>query len=170
MCVLDDENETALRYVKTNVPEISYSLSEFNFYIDDVLSTTYDVSLVLVPACIEDPDMPESERKPYSLYVDINYADYEKGELTLVNKRFDGEKLVSGNSALRKVEPFTGGKDKVDTIRLGRVTFPICYAGTGAKPNIKVMYPFNLKMDKSCERNLRIANVILEPVVEEEKE
>lgn len=170
MCVLDDENETALRYVKTNVPEISYSLSEFNFYIDNVLSTTYDVSLVLVPACIEDPDMPESERKPYSLYVDINYADYEKGELTLVNKRFDGEKLVSGNSALRKVEPFTGGKDKVDTIRLGRVTFPICYAGTGAKPNIKVMYPFNLKMDKSCERNLRIANVILEPVVEEEKE
>ena len=170
MCVLDDENETALRYVKTNVPEISFSLSEFNFYIDNVLSTTYDVSLVLVPACIEDPDMPESERKPYSLYVDINYADYEKGELTLVNKRFDGEKLVSGNSALRKVEPFTGGKDKVDTIRLGRVTFPICYAGTGAKPNIKVMYPFNLKMDKSCERNLRIANVILEPVVEEEKE
>lgn len=170
MCVLDDENETALRYVKTNVPEISYSLSEFNFYIDNVLSTTYDVSLVLVPACIEDPDMPESERKPYSLYVDINYADYEKGELTLVNKRFDGEKLVSGNSALRKVEPFTGGKDKVDTIRLGRVTFPICYAGTDAKPNIKVMYPFNLKMDKSCERNLRIANVILEPVVEEEKE
>lgn len=170
MCVLDDENETALRYVKTNVPDFSTALSEFNFYIDDVLSTTYDVSMVLVPACIEEPDMPESERKPYSLYVDINYADYENGALTLVTKRFDGETLVSGNSALRKVEPFTGGKDKVDTIRLGRVTFPVCYAGTDAKPNIKVMYPFNMMMDKSCERNLRIANIILEPVVEEEEE
>ncbi len=170
MCVLDDEDETALRYVKTNVPDFSTALSEFNFYIDDVLSTTYDVSLVLVPACIEVPDMPESERKPYSLYVDINYADYENGALTLVTKRFDGETLVSGNSALRKVEPFTGGKDKVDTIRLGRVTFPVCYAGIDAKPNIKVMYPFNMMMDKSCERNLRIANVILEPVVEEEEE
>ena len=170
MCVLDDEDETALRYVKTNVPDFSTALSEFNFYIDDVLSTTYDVSLVLVPACIEVPDMPGSERKPYSLYVDINYADYENGALTLVTKRFDGETLVSGNSALRKVEPFTGGKDKVDTIRLGRVTFPVCYAGIDAKPNIKVMYPFNMMMDKSCERNLRIANVILEPVVEEEEE
>lgn len=170
MCVLDDEDETALRYVKTNVPDFSTALSEFNFYIDDVLSTTYDVSLVLVPACIEVPDMPESERKPYSLYVDINYADYENGALILVTKRFDGETLVSGNSALRKVEPFTGGKDKVDTIRLGRVTFPVCYAGIDAKPNIKVMYPFNMMMDKSCERNLRIANVILEPVVEEEEE
>lgn len=170
MCVLDDEDETALRYVKTNVPDFSTALSEFNFYIDGVLSTTYDVSLVLVPACIEVPDMPESERKPYSLYVDINYADYENGALILVTKRFDGETLVSGNSALRKVEPFTGGKDKVDTIRLGRVTFPVCYAGIDAKPNIKVMYPFNMMMDKSCERNLRIANVILEPVVEEEEE
>ena len=168
--MLDDEDETALRYVKTNVPDFSTALSEFNFYIDDVLSTTYDVSLVLVPACIEVPDMPESERKPYSLYVDINYADYENGALTLVTKRFDGETLVSGNSALRKVDPFTGGKDKVDTIRLGRVTFPVCYAGTDAKPNIKVMYPFNMMMDKSCERNLRIANIIFEPVVEEEEE
>lgn len=170
MCVLDDEKETALRYVKTNVPEVSTALSEFNFYLDGVLSTTYDVSLVLVPACIENPDMPESERKPYSIYVDINYADYEKDVLTLVTKRFDGETVVSGNSTLRKVEPFTGGKDKVDTIRLGRVTFPVCYAGTAARPNIKVMYPFNMMMDKSCERNLRIANVILEPVVEDENE
>lgn len=170
MCVLDDEDETALRYVKTNVPDFSTALSEFNFYIDGVLSTTYDVSMVLVPACIEEPDMPESERKPYSLYVDINYADYENGALTLVTKRFDGETLVSGNSALRKVDPFTGGKDKVDTIKLGRVTFPVCYAGTAAKPNIKVMYPFNMMMDKSCERNLRIANIIFEPVVEKEEE
>ena len=170
MCVLDDEDETALRYVKTNVPDFSTALSEFNFYIDGVLSTTYDVSMVLVPACIEEPDMPESERKPYSLYVDINYADYENGALTLVTKRFDGETLVSGNSALRKVDPFTGGRDKVDTIKLGRVTFPVCYAGTAAKPNIKVMYPFNMMMDKSCERNLRIANIIFEPVVEKEEE
>lgn len=169
-CVLDDEEETALRYVKTNIPDISTFLSEFNFYLDNVLSTTYDVSLVVVPACVENPDLPEEMRKPYYLYVDINYADYENGKLTLVNKRFDGETVVSGNTALRKVEPFEAGRDKVDTIKLGRVTFPVCYAGTAAKPNIKVMYPFNTKMDEKSERNLRIANVILEPVVEDEKE
>lgn len=179
MCVLDDEKETALRYVKTNVPETSTALSELNFYLDNVLSTTYDVSLVMVPACIENPEMPESERKPYSLFVDINYADYVNGELKLVAGRFNGEGVVpalneKGNAnttGLRNLKPFTDvAKETVDTIKLGRITFPICYAGTDAKPNIKVMYPFNLKMDKSCERNLRIANIILEPVVEEEKE
>ena len=177
ICVLDDEDETALRYVKTNVPDFSSALSEFNFYLDNVLSTTYDVSLVLVPACIEDPEMPESERKPYSIFVDINYADYVNGELKLVTGRFDGETVVpavndKGNantSGLRNLKAFTGiAKEKVDTVKLGRVTFPICYAGTDARPNIKVMYPFNMMMDKSCERNLRIANIILEPVKEEE--
>ena len=179
MCVLDDEKETALRYVKTNVPETSTALSELNFYLDGVLSTTYDVSLVMVPACIENPEMPEADRKPYSIFVDINYADYVNGELKLVTGRFNGEKVVpalneKGNantSGLRSLKAFTGvAKEKVDTVKLGRITFPVCYAGTDAKPNIKVMYPFNLKMDKSCERNLRIANVILEPVVEDEKE
>ena len=177
ICVLDDEDETALRYVKTNVPDFSSALSEFNFYLDNVLSTTYDVSLVLVPACIENPEMPESERKPYSIFVDINYADYVNGELKLVTGRFDGETVVpavndKGNantSGLRNLKAFTGiAKEKVDTVKLGRVTFPICYAGTEARPNIKVMYPFNMMMDKSCERNLRIANIILEPVKEEE--
>ena len=177
ICVLDDEDETALRYVKTNVPDFSSALSEFNFYLDNVLSTTYDVSLVLVPACIENPEMPESERKPYSIFVDINYADYVNGELKLVTGRFDGETVVpavndKGNantSGLRNLKAFTGiAKEKVDTVKLGRVTFPICYAGTDARPNIKVMYPFNMMMDKSCERNLRIANIILEPVKEEE--
>lgn len=177
ICVLDDEDETALRYVKTNVPDFSSALSEFNFYIDDVLSTTYDVSLVLVPACIENPELPESERKPYSIFVDINYADYVNGELKLVTGRFNGETVVpalneKGNantSGLRNLKAFTGlAKEKVDTVKLGRITFPICYAGTDAKPNIKVMYPFNMMMDKSCERNLRIANIILEPVKEEE--
>jgi hypothetical protein len=179
MCVLDDENETALRYVKTNVPATSTALSELRFYLDGVLSTTYDVSLVLVPACIENPEMPEADRKPYSLFVDINYADYVNGELKLVTGRFNGEEVVpalneKGNAntaGLRNLNPFTGvAKEKVDTVKLGRITFPVCYAGTDAKPNIKVMYPFNMKMDASCERNLRIANVILEPVVEEEKE
>ena len=150
-----------------------------NFYLDNVLSTTYDVSLVMVPACIENPEMPESERKPYSLFVDINYADYVNGELKLVAGRFNGEGVVpalneKGNAnttGLRNLKPFTDvAKETVDTIKLGRITVPICYAGTDAKPNIKVMYPFNMMMDKSCERNLRIANIILEPVVEEEKE
>ena len=121
--------------------------------------------------------MPESERKPYSIFVDINYADYVNGELKLVTGRFNGETVVpalneKGNantSGLRNLKAFTGlAKEKVDTVKLGRITFPICYAGTDAKPNIKVMYPFNMMMDKSCERNLRIANIILKPVKEEE--
>lgn len=168
VCVLDDEKETALRYVRTNIPDISTFPSEIDFYISDVLSTTYDVSLVVVPACVENPALPDSLRKPYILYVDINYADYSGGKLTLVTGRFNGEKVITSAGALRNVKPFDKeyGKNTVDTIPLGRVTFPVCYAMTDAKPNIKVMYPDRMLGD-AYERNLRIANIILKPVIEE---
>lgn len=167
VCVLDDEEETALRYVRTNIPDISTYPSEIDFYIEDVLSTTYDIFLVVVPACVENPALPDSLRKPYSFYADINYADYSGGKLTLITGRFNGEKVLTKTGDLRKLEPFHDkGRDKVDTVKLGRVTFPVCYAMTDAKPNIKVMYPDRM-LDDSYERNLRIANIILKPVIEE---
>ena len=124
--------------------------------------------MVVVPACVENPAMPDSLRKPYILYVDINYADYSGGKLTLVTGRFNGEKVITSAGALRNVKPFDKeyGKNTVDTIPLGRVTFPVCYAMTDAKPNIKVMYPDRMLGD-AYERNLRIANIILKPVIEE---
>ncbi len=169
MCQLE-EYQTALRYVKTPLPEGTNYAPELDFYLEDVLSTTYDVKLVVVPACVENPALPVEERKPYTLIVDINYTDADNKQITA---RFAGEgkDLLTTTTQLKKTEPFEVGKDKVDTVMLGRITFPICYAGTDAKPNIKVMHSVNSFLSsykKKYEQTLRIANVILEPVMPEE--
>lgn len=161
ICVLEDEDEDALRWVETSV-STNYA-PELDFYLYDVLSTTYDVYVVVVPNNI----IRTEENKPYSLFVDINYTDADNKQ---VAGRFDGETVQVGKVNVKKVEPFVVGQHKVDTISAGRITFPVCYAGLDAAPNIKVTHSFSTFLStqkKKYEQNLRIANVILKPVREE---
>ncbi len=143
---------------------------ELDLYFLNVLSTSYDVKLVVVPACVENPEMTEEEKKPYALMVDINYTDASNKQIAA---RFAGEgkDLLIGNQ-VKNVKPFLVGQHKVDTVNLGRITFPICYLGTGAKPNIKIMNYENLfgsTVKKKYEQMLRIADVIFEPVTIEKE-
>ena len=144
--------------------------AELDFYLNNVLSTTYDIYAVIVPARVEDPTTPDSVCKPYTLYFDINYTDASNTQIT---GRFDGDTIQVGTAKVKKVDPFLVGDLKVDTVKLGRITFPICYAGTEAKPNIKVMHSVNSFLSsykKKYEQVLRVANIILEPVAMEEDE
>lgn len=162
ICVLEEEWETRLQWVETDVAT-NYA-PELDFYLPDVRSTTYDVYVVVVPSNL----FRTEENKPYSLFVDINYTDDKNN---LVAGRFDGETVQVGTANVKKVEPFVVGQHKVDTISAGRITFPVCYVGTGASPNIKVTHSFSTFLStqkKSYEQNLRIANIILKPVREEE--
>jgi len=166
VCMMDEEDEI-FGYVRTDLPASSSYAPEVDFYLPNVLSTTYDVSLVVVPACFE-TYIPEEERKPYSLLVDINYTDADNKQIAA---RFNGETVQTTN--IKNIDPFEVGRDKVDTLKLGRITFPICYANTNAQPNIKVMHSVNLfsKSNKEkYEQILRIANVILRPVETTEEE
>lgn len=168
ICVLEDEDEV-FRYVRTDLPSSSNFAPELDFVLEDVLSTTYDVFLVVVPAWF-DSFVPVEERKPYTLLVDINYTDANNKQIA---GRFDGETVQTTLATIKKVEPFEVGRDKVDTLKLGRITFPICYANTDAYPNIKVMHSVNSFLSsykKKYEQVLRIANVILRPVATTEEE
>lgn len=169
VCVLE-EGYSYLSYIKADIPAASNFAAELDFYLNDVLSTTYDVYAVIVPARVEDTTIPDSVCKPYTLYFDINYTDASN---TQIAGRFDGDTIQVGTAKVKKVEPFVVGALKVDTVKLGRITFPICYAGTEAKPNIKVMHSVNSFLSsykKKYEQVLRIANIILEPVRTEEDE
>ncbi len=169
VCVLE-EGYPYLTYVKADIPSASNFAAELDFYLNDVLSTTYDIYAVIVPARVEDPTTPDSVCKPYTLYFDINYTDASNTQIT---GRFDGDTIQVGTAKVKKVEPFLVGDFKVDTVKLGRITFPICYVGTEAKPNIKVMHSVNSFLSsykKKYEQVLRIANIILEPVAMEEDE
>lgn len=168
-----EDYTTTLFYVRSDVPDGSTFAPELDFYLSNVLSTTYDIYAVIVPACLDEDYpveyYPGEEYKPYSLRFDINYTDENN---TQIAGRFDGESVKTLAADIRKVGAFICGLDKVDTVKLGRVTFPICYAGTSAMPNIKVMHTsssFLSSTKKNYEQRLRVANIILKPVNDDEE-
>ena len=93
----------------------------------------------------------------------LNYTDANNQPQT---GRLDGETLQTTIAKISKVEPFINDPTKVDTLYLGRFTFPICYYGTGAAPNIKVMSTlnsFSISNKTKYDAQIRIANIILRP-------
>lgn len=163
-CTFDQPDEENLYYVRVDVPEGSAYAPEMDFVLSNVLSTTYDIYAVVVPGWIEHQGDETYERKPYTLRFDINYTDADNKE---VLGRFNGEKLITTAAQVVKVPAIVCGAEKVDTIKLGRVTFPVCYAGTGAYPNIKVYCPltsFNSTNRKKYDQQIRIANIIMKPI------
>lgn len=163
-CTFDQPDEENLYYVRVDVPEGSAYAPEMDFVLSNVLSTTYDIYAVVVPGWIEHQGDETYERKPYTLRFDINYTDADNKE---VLGRFNGEKLITTAAQVVKVPAIVCGAEKVDTIKLGRVTFPVCYAGTGAYPNIKVYCPltsFNSTNRQKYDQQIRIANIIMKPI------
>lgn len=168
ICTLD-EGETELRYVKTDLESTANYAPELDFYLPGVRSATYDIYAVIVPACVEDPTLEEADRKPYALRFDINYTDANNKQIA---GRFDGEQVRTTLAEIRKVPTFFVAQNKVDTVKLGRMTFPVCYTYTSAMPNIKVMHVltiFTASNKKLYEQQLRVANIIMKPVFEDEE-
>ena len=159
-CKLDDD-EVNLKYVRASLPEGSNYAPEMDFYLPDVLSTTYDIYAVVVPAIVDGSPLP------YTLRFDLHYTDANNQPQT---GRFDGETLQTTIAKISKVKAFENNPTKVDTLYLGQFTFPICYYGTDAAPNIKVMSTlnsFSMSNKTRYDAQIRIANIILRPRNEE---
>lgn len=164
ICQFDDPDETDLYYVRANVPEGNAFAPELDFALPNVLSTTYDIYAVVVPAWIEHIGEEDFVRKPYTLRFDINYTNEKNEE---IRARFDGEQAVSVATQAAKIPAVLCGQEKVDTVKLGRVTFPVCYRGTEAYPNIKVfctLTNFGSANRAKFEQQIRIANIIMKPI------
>ena len=159
-CKLDDD-EVNLKYVRASLPEGSNYAPEMDFYLPDVLSTTYDIYAVVVPAIVDGSPLP------YTLRFDLHYTDANNQPQT---GRFDGETLQTTIAKISKVKAFENDPAKVDTLYIGQFTFPICYYGTDAAPNIKVMSTlnsFSMSNKTKYDAQIRIANIILRPRNEE---
>lgn len=164
ICTFDKANEENLNYVRVNVPQGSAFAPEMDFTLSNVLSTTYDIYAVVVPGWIENQGDSTYVRKPYTLRFDLNYTNEKNEE---VRGRFNGKELVTVAAQVIKVPAFICGAEKVDTIKLGRVTFPVCYAGTKAYPNIKAyctLTSFGSANRKKYDQQIRIANIIMKPI------
>ena len=155
-CNLEDD-EVNLKYVRASLPEGSNYAPEMDFYLKDVLSTTYDIYAVVVPAIVDGSPLP------YTLRFDLHYTDANNQPQT---GRLDGKTLQTSIAKISKVEPFINNTEKVDTLYLGQFTFPICYYGTDAAPNLKVMSTlssFSMTNKTKYDAQIRIANIILRP-------
>ena len=153
---LDDEL-TQLRYVKA-APSGSIKRPEIDFYIYDVCSGAYNIYVVTLPACLENPET--TTRLPYCLRFDLNYAD-ASGAMQNVNWG-----TIASPILVTEV-------NKADTIFVGTHEFPACYVGLNAAPNFKISHAlkdFMTANRKKYEQTLRIANVIFRPVELDEYE
>ena len=144
----------ALRFTWVE-PTSTYSKPELDIFLPHVLSTTYNIYLVMVPANISLADSLR-ENKPNQINVTLNYCSANG---SLVDKDFG---------------TFSNDVSKIDTLFIGQHTFPVCYSGlNNYYPNIKITSPFsvfNKTMMDTYTRDLRIAAVILKPIEMEEYE
>lgn len=154
------ENPSSSSLINYWVSALSgFGKPEIDIKLHNVLSTTYNIYVVLAPSTDLGTDAEGNWfRKPNQLDFSISYCD-AKGKLLI-------QKLN------QKVE---NNPNKVDTLSVGTFTFPVSYFGLGEKiyPNLKITTDFGVfdttKM-ATYTRDLRIVSVLLKPVEQEQFE
>ena len=132
-------------------PSSNYAKPELDIYLPNVLATTYNIYCVMMPPSADDND--STNWKPNQLDFKLSYAN--------------ASGVVQSDKTLAtKLE---NDPTKVDTMYVGKFTFPTCYSGLGSEiaPNIKITSPFSAfskPMMAKYTRDLRIAAILLRPV------
>ena len=138
-------------------PSSNFAKPEINVNLHNVLSTSYNVYCVLMPPSFTTKD--STEWKPNQLDFTLSYCT-AAGKLATVklNQKVENDPLV------------------VDTVYVGRFTFPVAYYGlekTGIAPSMRITTDFSafdrVKMAKYT-RDLRISALLLVPVEREDFE
>lgn len=145
-----------------------YVKTEMDFYLPNVLATTYRIYVVIPPAKI-DLSHTDPEKAAW-LNFSLNYYDGSKIQTkSFINPDFISGEVIPGTKVKAKNIDFICDTTKVDTIALGEIKFPYSYYGLEARPylHIAVASGFNV-FDATCralyDQDIRIANIILRPV------
>ena len=150
-----DNPEEEFRWLEA-APSTLSGKPELDFYLNDARSTTYNIYVVLV----QNLEKAKEERLPYALRFDLSYT----------NSAGNPQKMTWGDT---KTPVMTDPTKIADTISLGEFTFPICYYGLNAAPNLKISHTvtsFTSTNRNKYEQTLRVANIILKPVEQEKYE
>lgn len=153
-----NENQSNLEYYWVT-PLSGYGKPQLDVKLSRVLSTTYNIYVVLAPSKDYGVDADGNVfRKPNQLDFTLSYCD-AKGKLQTMKLN-------------QKVE---NNPYKVDTVAVGTFTFPVAYYGLGNKiyPNLKITTDFgvfNSTMMAKYTRDFRIVSILLKPAEMEEFE
>lgn len=157
-------------------PTGPYAKPELDLYLNNVLSTTYNIYCVFMPN--------EVDALPNRVIFELNYCDADGklqnhqfldedeahlAEFTELAGTFS-QSLPDNATNATTYRAFSNDPTKVDTLFIGQFTFPVSYAGLSTEnicPNIKISSPFtvfNRDVMAHFTRDLRIAAIILRPV------
>lgn len=145
---------TSLRYLHAE-PTSNFAKPALILSLPSVLSTDYNLYAVIVPQNV-DKSYATTAVNPNQLDFEVSYCDADGN---LVKKKLN-----------QKVE---NDPMKVDTVFVGKVSFPVCYYGLGSAvaPNLKITTDFNVydkKMRDKYTRDIRLASIIMRPVTYDE--
>lgn len=127
------------------------------------LSATYDLYCAVVPENSLFEDV--SEAKPNCLNFQLYYGD-ENGELTTWNFSSNGE---TNPATVNMTTAFINDASKVDTLYLGRFSFPAAYDGhpVNISPVLRITCPissFNSEQLGTYTRTLRLAAIMMHAI------
>ena len=167
---IDNTLFDAIKYVPKNpaqkqlgylwvTPLSNYGKPQLDVKLRDVLSTTYNIYIVLAPGQDVGEDADGNKfLKPNMLDFTLSYCD-AKGKLATQKLN---QKVVNDPT-------------RVDTLAVGTFTFPVAYAGLGDNvyPNLKITTDFGV-FDKAkmaaYTRDFSIISILMRPVELEEFE
>ena len=170
MVYIDNTLFDAIKYVPKNpaqkqlgylwvTPLSNYGKPQLDVKLRNVLSTTYNIYIVLAPGMDVGEDADGNKfLKPNMLDFTLSYCD-AKGKLA--TKKLN-QKVVNDPT-------------RVDTLAVGTFTFPVAYAGLGDNvyPNLKITTDFGV-FDKAkmaaYTRDFSIISILMKPIELEEFE
>ncbi len=149
---------------------------EVDYYISGLRAATYNIYAVIPPANVDLRDsttkvMPNILNFSYNgYYVDSKgKPQYTSTDIAFTNERHDPDAVVMGSTTKFQDTDFVNDTSKVDTMYLGQITIPYCYAGLGYYPNIKVTNSARINLFRPAildnyTRDIRISAIIFRPL------
>jgi uncharacterized surface protein with fasciclin (FAS1) repeats len=173
--MFNDDQITDFRFLYI-YPTSDYAKPEVYIELPNVLSTTYEFYAVFLPYSFVDRyDVVHTfhafDDKPNLLNFQINYtaANGNTASYNFSSKFLQtGAKADENPKSFNKTTAFENDQHKVDTLYLGKFTFPVAYNGLGDyTPNIHITNPigvFNKTDMATWTRDVRLAAIIMKPV------
>ena len=166
-------------------PSSGTAKPELTFFLPNVRSTTYDFYCVFVPPLFGTTYRADS--LPNRVNFTLNYCDADgklkdheflnedPEQMQAFMEKFNVKESTSNRLVIRA---FENDASKVDSVYMGRFTFPVSYyelgeSGKTISPSIKVssnFSAFSKPLLAAYLRDLRIASIVLKPVRTDENE
>lgn len=153
-----DQTKVDLQPGQTSLTYISAKASgtrvkpQLDIMLNNMRSTAYNVYCVIVP--------PNVDKTDTNTVVRPNQLDFEVSYCRANGTLMATQKLNS--------QPIENDPTRVDTVYVGRITFPVCYVGLGENvaPNIKIKTHFGVFSSAAMAkytRDLNIGAIIMVP-------